>query len=162
MVAASNSPDEGPFNLQTLVDALSLRQFGKPVLKADEGADDSDKSFTVPSNTLWEVRSIWVELVTTATAGNRQMIIEFQDDSADIIAQVRAGDIQSASKTRNYLFAPGVADLGSFRGSNLITTPIPNIILPESYVVRVVDTAAVDAAADDMVVQMMVAERVEV
>ena len=36
---------------------------------------------------------------------------------------------------------------------------IPPLLLPAGYSIRVLDTAAIDAAADDMVVQAMVIER---
>jgi len=131
-----------------------------PLLVADEGADDSDKSFTVPANYYYQVLWIWVELTTTATVGNRQMTIELQDDSADVIAQWRAGAVQAASLTRYYCFAPANADLMAFRDTSFLMTPIPpTLLLPASYVVRVYDSAAVAAAADDMVVQLMVARR---
>ena len=48
---------------------------GIPQLQADEAANDSDKSFTVPAGRMWELTSIWVELVSTATVGNRQMVV---------------------------------------------------------------------------------------
>ena len=130
-----------------------------PGLSAEETANDSDKSFTVPANTEWMIKSIWVELITTVSAGDRQMEIQIQDDSADVIGSIRAGIVQTASLTRYYLFALGVADLTSFRDTDHLTTPIPELWLPASYVLRVFDNAAVDVAADDMVVQIRYASR---
>ena len=130
-----------------------------PGLSAEESANDSDKSFTVPANTEWLVKSIWVELITTATVGDRQLEIQIQDDSSDVIGSIRAGVVQGASLTRNYLFALGIADLTSFRDTDLMMTPIPELWLPAGYVVKVFDNNAVDAAADDMVVQVRYASR---
>lgn len=131
-----------------------------PVLRADETADDSDKTFTVGADTEEQVLWVWVELTTTATVGDRQIVVELQDDGADVIAQWRAGEVQAASLTRYYCFAPSNADLTDFRDTDYLMTPIPpTVILPASYVVRVYDNNAVAAAADDMVLQMMVARR---
>ena len=41
-------------------------------LSAEESANDSDKSFAVPASTEWIIKSIWVELTTTGTGGDRQ------------------------------------------------------------------------------------------
>ena len=141
---------------------MARRLFGKPVLKADEALNDSDKSFTVPADANWELYNLWVELVTTTTAGNRRIGVEFQDDSADVIASVVAGATQAASLTRNYLINLEAADGTSFIANSILTISLPRLILPESYVVRVFDVNAIDAAADDMVVQISLMERVEV
>ena len=104
---------------------------------------------------------IWVELTTTATAGDRQIVVQLQDAANDVIGEWRAGAVQAASLTRNYIFAPANADLTAFRDTDWIMTPFPpTIILPAGFQVRVYDNNAVDAAADDMVVQLMVARRI--
>jgi hypothetical protein len=139
---------------------VTLLGLGKGTLQADEALNDSDKSFTVPAGKEWTVLSIWVELASTATAGNRQVEVQLQDDSADVVGRLVAGAVQAASLTRNYHFAAGVADMTAFRDTDLISNPLPaRLLLPPGYVVRVFDNNAVDAAADDMVVQMLVGER---
>lgn len=132
---------------------------GIPILKADEATNDSDKSFTVPAGKMWELTSIWVELISTATGGNRQMTVEVQDSGADVVMAVAAGAVQADSVTRNYMFAPHMPDLTSFRAGDLLMTPIPPLLLSAGFIIRVYDSAAIDAAADDMVVQMLVNER---
>lgn len=148
--------------LDLLLDALGRLRVNDdwtPGLQAEESANDSDKEFAVPASTEWRVKWIWVELTSTGDAGNRQMAIEIQDDSDDVIAQVRAGAVQAASQVRYYLFAPYASDLTAFRDTDFIMNPIPEFILPAGYDVRVFDKAAIQAAADDMVVQMMVEAR---
>ena len=131
-----------------------------PTLLPDEAADDSDKSFVVPASTYYQVLWCWVELTTTATAGDRQLTLELQDGAADVIAQWKVGVVQAASLTYKYCFAPANADLTAVRDTNYLSTPIPpTIIIPATYIIRVYDSAAVAAAADDMVVQLMVASR---
>jgi len=145
--------------LQDSEGRLIIKDPWAPSIQQDTGADDSDKSFTVPVSTEWIVKWIWVELTTTGTAGNRQLTIEIQDDAADVIAVLKAGATQAASLTRNYLFAPNVTELTAFRDTSYLSTIMPEWWLPAGYVVRVYDSAAVDAAADDMIVHMMVVAR---
>ncbi len=129
-------------------------------LEVEETANDSDKSITVDASSEWKIQWIWVELTTTGTVGDRQLVVEIQDNAADVIFQMRAGIVQAASITRYYLFAPMGAEITSFRDTDFLYVPMPpEIRLPASYVVRVYDNNAVDAAADDMVIQMMTLQR---
>jgi len=130
-----------------------------PGLQSSETSNDSDITLTVPALTEWEILTIWVELVTDATVGNRQVAIEIQDSAADVILRISAGIVQAASLTRNYAFGHGLQDLTAFRDTAYLTTPLPKIILPPAYIVRVLDSAAIAAATDDMVVQMLVMAR---
>jgi len=130
-----------------------------PSLQVEEAANDSDKSFTVTASEEWRIQSIWVELTSTATAGNRQLVIELQDSSNDVIAQVRAGVTQAASLTYYYLFAPNVVDLTAVRDTDFVSTTMPSWVLAAGYIIRIYDNNAVDAAADDMVVQINTIER---
>lgn len=134
---------------------MEVSPIARPALKADEALNDSDKTFTVVAGTFWDVEWIWVELVTTSTAGNRQLAIEVQDDAGDVIMRLPAGATQAASKTENYLFGKGV-EAQTSPADNVLQIPLPVIVLPGNYVIRVYDTAAIAAAADDMVVQMLV------
>jgi len=131
-----------------------------PNLQSDETANDSDKTFTVPADTEWQVLWVWVEYTSTATVGDRQLVMELQDDSNDVIGQIRVGATQAASLTYYYTIGPALADLDAVRDGDWIMTPhMPTIVLPAGYQVRIYDNNAVAAAADDMVVQMMTAER---
>jgi len=128
--------------------------------QADESADDSDKTFVVPATAEWQVLWVWVEYTASGDAGDRQLVVQIQDAAADVIGEIRAGATQAASEARNYLFAPGMADLTAMRDTDYLMTPIPpTLILGPGQIVRVYDNNAVAAAADDMVVQMQVAAR---
>ena len=48
-------------------------------------ADDSDNTFTVPANTEYQILSVYVSLVTTATVGNRQMAVQALDASDNVL-----------------------------------------------------------------------------
>jgi hypothetical protein len=129
-------------------------------LVSDTTLNDSDKTLTVPADHEHHVLWIWVEFTSTATANDRQLVVELQDNTNDVVGQVRAGAVQAASLTRYYMFGPALADHLSFRDTDYLMTPLPpTVILPAGYQVRVYDNNAVDAAADDMIVIMQVAER---
>ncbi len=163
-MTAGNTVKDGTGTMYwLLVDSdgrLRINDEWSPSLQSDEVANDSDKSIVVTASYEWKIQWIWVELITTATGGNRQLVIEIQDPTTDVIFQMRAGIVQAASITRYYLFAPMGAEIVAFRDTDFLYVPMPPAIhLPASYIVRVYDSKAIDAAADDMIVQMMVQER---
>lgn len=130
-----------------------------PILIADETINDSDKTITVPPATQYHFLSVWVEYASTATVGDRQIVVEFQDASSDVIGQVRAGAVQAASVTRYYMFSPPCADLGEMRDTDFLMSPLPFWVAAPGWKLRVYDNNAVAAAADDMVIQVVVAAR---
>lgn len=134
----------------------NISEIWRVFLSPDEGANDSDKSFTIPTNTEWELLWIWVELVTSADVGNRQLEVRVQDAAGDLIGILAvAGTTQAASLTRNYLFAPGAADMTAFRDTDFISNPIPRrTMLEAGQVLRIWDNNAVAAGVDDMVIQL--------
>jgi len=128
------------------------------ILTADVTADDSDKSFTVTALKVWQPLSVQVSLVTTATVGNRQMTIDITDGSDNLLARVRAGAVQAASLTYTYTFGLGL-DKDVAPIALHLTAPLPAMLLAAGYKIRVYDSAAVAAAADDMTVRIITAER---
>lgn len=127
-------------------------------LQADVAADDSDKSFTVPVGVEWEILTIRAELTATATVGNRRVTVEVQDGSSNVLARIQAGLLQIATQSIGYNFAPGLADQTSAVNGDL-NTALPKFVLSPGQALRVYDIAAVDAAADDLVVRVSVLER---
>jgi len=114
----------------------------------------------VPVGYEYQVLWIWIELTTTATVGDRQLQVDLRDAADDVIGQVRVGAVQAASLTRYYMLGPALADLGAFRDTDYLMTPLPpTVFLPAGYDIRIFDNNAVAAAADDMVIQMQVARR---
>lgn len=126
--------------------------------QSDALADDSDKTFTVPAGKMWDVRSIYAKLVTTATVGNRQLDIVFADASANIIGKYQSAAAVAASLTREWLFAPGNPAENGFTNAWMLRPMSSNVMLPAGYTIRVYDSAAVDAAADDLTVRIIVEE----
>ena len=138
---------------------FSRALIGVPRLIVDEDDNDSDKTFFVRDNTQWVFQSIWIEFVSDGTGGDRQLEIQILDQTDDIIASMKVGVVQPASKTRKYLLAPGVSDLTAFRDTDFLTTPLPsNWVILGGYSIRIFDNNAVAVAGDDMNVQMLVLE----
>lgn len=136
----------------------AMRNFPNPILQVEETANDSDKTITVTANKIWEILWIWIELTTTATVGNRNLTILVLDDSNDLIYSISLGINHAASLTRNYLFAENLPREAAFFAIDRLYHPLPKTILPAGYKIRIYDSSAVDAAADDMIIQMMVNE----
>ncbi len=122
-------------------------------------ADDSDNTFVVPASTEYQILSVYVSLVTTATVGNRQMAVQALDASDNILIGARAGIVQAASLTRVYNFAPGLPQDTAFRDTDYLAVSLPSIFLAPGQKLRVWDKAAIAAAADDMVVRVQIASR---
>ena len=129
---------------------MSVIAKGPSELIADVTANASSKVFAVPAGHEYELFAIGVSLVTTATAGNRQIVIDFRDATDNLIARIVAGATQAASLTRTYHAAPTLPSAAAFVG-NALTMPLPQgLVLPAGFDIRVWDSAAIDAAADDM------------
>jgi hypothetical protein len=118
----------------------------------DEAPDDSSKDFTVPEGELWKLCYANVKLVTTATVGNRQIRMTVLDPQGKVVGYISAGAVQAASTTRSYGFLQGIYRETTFI-DDMIQVPIPqDLFLPSGSVLRFSDSAAIDAAADDMTV----------
>lgn len=125
----------------------------------DVVVDLSDKSFVVPAGRRYRLYYGQITLISTAVVGNRQMALEVQDDSANVIFRSLAGAVQAASLTREYHFAPNpVREAAFVNGQIMVPTP-PELILLPGWTLRFYDTAAIDAAADDMTVAALVENR---
>jgi hypothetical protein len=125
-----------------------------PGLTTDATLTNSNKLFTVPAATEWQLLSVLVDYTSTAAAGNRQLAVQVLDASDNVLLDVRAGAVQAASLTRRYVFTLGAPDDFGFRDTALLMVFLPLAILPAGYQVRVWDNKAIAAAADTMVVRM--------
>lgn len=128
------------------------------ILQTDAAANDSDKTFTVTAGTAWKISSIYVSLASTATVGNRLVVALLTDASDNAVAAYHSTATQAASLTRTYLFAPLGVSFAAFNGSGHMQIAINEQWLPGGYKIRVYDSAAIDAAADDMTIRMFVEE----
>lgn len=127
---------------------------GDYIILANADANDSDKTFVVPAGEAWRIVTIYVENVTTATAGNRFITVKVTD-AADAAYVSSAADAQAASLTNRYQFAPvPTSSTGSAVHGKVYA--FPDLVIPAGHKVRILDAGAVDAAADDMTVRMFI------
>jgi len=122
--------------------------------------DSSNLSFTVPAEREWMPLTLYITLATTATAGNRQVTVEILNAANVVQLRLEAGAVQAASLTRYYAFGVGLQDLAGFRNSAYLCTPLPALYLAPGYRIKVHDSNAVDANADDMVVRLLYEYRI--
>lgn len=130
-------------------------------LQADAVANDSDKTFIVPTGQQWRLKSLYAQLVSTANAGNRQMDVLVTDGDDNPVAKFVAGAVQAESLTREYLFAPQQPQETGFTNGLMLRALAGDLVLPAGYKIRVYDSAAIDAAADDLTVRFLVAVQEE-
>jgi len=134
----------------------AMCNFPNPVLQVEESENDSDKIITVPADKIWEILWIHVEYISTATVGDRIFEVLFLDDSDDVIFRIRTSSHQAASLSRIYEVSQNGQE-PAFTDTNRQMIPIPTkSLLPAGYKLRIWDSAAIDAAADDMIIKMMV------
>ena len=74
----------------------------------DITANDSDKSWTVPANEVWKITHACVNLIATATVGNRLMTLEVKDIDGNVIKNLAAGSVQVATANVSYCFMQGI------------------------------------------------------
>lgn len=143
-------------NIRTFTD----QSRGVPVVTEDAALNDSDKDIAVPASKVWRLSAVFVSLTSTATVGNRHVVVEIRDASNNIVSEISAGANQAASLTRRYSFGVGLPADTSFGGpsTDAIRAPLPEMWLEAGWDVRVYDKAAVDAAADDMTVRVVAEE----
>lgn len=112
----------------------------------------SSKSYYVPLAQTSQIVAVHAVLVSSATAGNRQLAVNISDNAGNYYARVVCGATQAASLTYRYTFATGMPDLTSARATNYVLTPLCPIFLNSTIIINVVDTAAVDTVGDSLTV----------
>ena len=127
----------------------------------DATANDSDKSFTVPTGKIWVPIMIRSEATCSADVGNRTFTVYFSNGTNVIYHLNKSGSV-TASQTFTLLFAIKWREAGTTAANVPLSTgtnpnvcvygSIPPILLPAGYVIRVYDSAAIAAGADDMTV----------
>lgn len=135
---------------------------GTPTWVRDATANDSDKSFTVPTGKLWCLKAIEACLTCTATVGNRVLSAVITNGVNQIHSLWQSASITASQVGVVY----GATSLGTpsttasrkptLAGGDSVNVAIndslPDMVLPAGYVIRVYDSAAIDPAADDLIV----------
>ena len=133
--------------------AAILHRYPIKVKQINDVTDnDSDKTLTVPDDRMWELIHLRYELTTTATAGTRTPEVRITDGTNNLFVVVGPTVDQSLSSTMH--LGPGMArdvSNGQLEGP-------ARILLPAGYTIQVIDVAAIDAAADDLILRALVLE----
>ena len=125
------------------------------VLVSDILANNSDKLFTNNTNNqTWLIHSIRVELTATATAGTRILQIDVQDTSNDVVLSLGSDTTRIASGSQTWEFVRG-GQANLVHVSGAITESLPDVFVMPGFDLRVFDSSATAAAADDMVVHIV-------
>lgn len=122
----------------------------------DATANDSNKSWVVPGGEMWKFNWLRALMVTSATVGNRQMVLRVLDASANLVFGISAGAVQGAGVTRTYNFCQNVSHEAAFVAAEIQVPVAAEMWLPAGFTLQVLDSTAVDAAADDMTISFQV------
>lgn len=149
-----------PDTIQDMTPRSVLVDVAPSLIVSDAALNDSDKLFTVGAGKEWEISFITASLISTATVGNRQMRLEI-GDGTNLFWFKNWGLVQAASLTRTYYAGPSLPDDTAFDagGRTRILLEPSRIILPAGWTIRVYDSAAIAAAADDLTVRILGRER---
>lgn len=128
-------------------------------LVRDAVANDSDKTFTVPTGKVWCLHNVMAQLSCTATAGDRYLLLVITDGTNALWTSY-LGAASSANEVGMYWWGSPIAGSTVRRNFSLaanvndeIDQPIlKDVPIPSGYTIRVYDVAAVDVAADDLIV----------
>lgn len=110
---------------------------------------------TCPTGSLIEVLQIHVVYTSSATAGNRRLLVKVQDSSDTLVASYHAGSQQNASLSKNYTYARGITREANFVDDSLhVAIPFGTVLLP-GWDLTLSDTNDVDESGDSAVVNVI-------
>jgi len=128
---------------------------GVPTWIRDATLNDSDKSFTVPVGKIWILTHLYMILTATATVGNRNLTVRVNNTSGQEVAIYDYATAIAAGETRVREMAfEGFTDDWAVGPSGLSVGGMSKMIIPGGYSVRLYDSAAIDAAADDLTINL--------
>lgn len=131
---------------------------GRPTYLIDSTANDSDKTVTVPTGKIYELFSICADLVATATVGSRLLEVLIQDpDAKPIYRSLGVPVTASQNGSLNIWRSNGLSNtllrkcITTGNAPNAcVNDSMPLMFLMAGSTIRIRDSAAIDAAADDM------------
>lgn len=124
---------------------------GRLVWGRDATANDSDKTvITVGTGKVINLLGVTAILACTATVGTRYLWVEISNETPAVVWQAKNITALTASQTGTYVVA-AAAGIGTSATAGWNILPNPTMLLA-GYTVRVYDSAAIDAAADDLTV----------
>ena len=93
-------------------------------------------SEAVPSGAIWDFLGDYIQLATSATAGNRQLFLSLTDGSDTFVDQPVGTTVPASTANTRFSFYPN-APLATSITSNRITAPMPgNVRLNEGWTIE--------------------------
>lgn len=127
---------------------------GTPERIADNSLNDADKTLTITTTERgFEIRSVYVKLVSGVTVGNRHLCMTVLDQGGNVVFYAEQPHDQPALATHYYLFGAGIALDSSIATYDYIG--IPALVIPNGYQVRVFDASEIAVGTDDINVEIM-------
>lgn len=109
---------------------------GLSVVTGTDPAANTEVSETVPANARWQLLSVRVQLVTDATAANREVALQFDDGTTPYFNSSAAAN-QAASLTRQYTAASAITRGADATGTGIqIALPASELWLPAGHRIR--------------------------
>lgn len=124
----------------------------------DTALNSFNKIITVPPGKRWTIRSIFLVITTTATVGTRRTRIDYRDENDNVLMRLPTTvDVLANEVIEQSFIVSGENRANSLDGTVLTILP-HDITLIEGWDINIIDTVAVDIAADDIIVRMIVEE----
>ena len=137
----------------------------RTIYLSDTSAADNDKSWTVPTNRIWSLKAARCVLTSSDTVGNRliQLTVDpnLTTPAADTLpyVDIRAGVAQAASLTYYYNFFHGASRITTIADTDWASIQLPDADLRPGSVIRIFDSANVDASSDQLDVKLVIEAR---
>lgn len=115
--------------------------------------------FTVGTNTYTYMAARNLKLIfahvtytSSATVGDRKVVLQLVDASANVVADWHTTPVIAASLTRHIEFNPGTYREAAFDANNSVQTPFAiGLIVPSGYSLKILDSAGIHAG-DSMII----------
>jgi len=134
----------------------------RTIYLSDTTAASNDKSFTVPTNRLWVLKSARCVLTSSDTVANREIQLTVDPaitgDTLPYI-DVRAGVVQAASLTYYYQFFHGASRITTIADTDWLSVQLPDAELQPGSVIRIFDSVNADASSDQLDIKLMIESR---
>jgi len=107
------------------------------------------------SNVAWKILFGHCVYTSNATAGNRRFKLVVLDASGEVVTDGHAGVVQITGLVREYSLKVGIPKETSFVDDHLDVSLAQGIIVLPGWQVQITDEAAIDAAGDLIVVNLV-------
>ncbi len=131
---------------------------GRVITQEDETLADADKEITVPPGKLWEILCVFVDYVSDATVGDRNVECRLLNILDEEIFVSRNADNIGASEHYHLIWVPGISKSETQVGLIAMNPLPPDCPLPSGYSVQLVDVNSVALAGDNMKVRILIRE----